>query len=109
MYFRTKQSNKFETKKRIFESLQSSGYVALGQFNENKCALNQSESQYGLIYGTCLPGQFPKNKCEVLSVEIKPSGCGHQVYLGCTRLCRIKPLAQQVYEALDSEFVVCSV
>ncbi|CAL6039709.1 Conserved_hypothetical protein [Hexamita inflata] len=106
-YFRREAKDKFQIKRRVLDASNSSQFVTLGKFAEGKCLIG-GEEQHGLIMGTCLPVKSEKDKCELLDVEIKPNGCGHVIKLGCTRLCRIKNLAQTAYDTLDSELIMCS-
>lgn len=108
MFFRINSKDKLQVKRRLAESLEVSDYVPLGKFAEGQCSvLGENESE-GLVLGTCLPYKTEKDKCELISLELKPNGCGHVVKVGCSRLCRLRPLAQAVYDSLDSQTVFCT-
>ena len=108
MFFRINSKDKMQIKKRLAESLEISDYIPLGKFSEGKCNTLEEQTSEGLVFGTCLPYKTEKDKCELISLEFKPDGCGHVVKVGCSRLCRIKPLAYAVYDSLDSQMVFCT-
>ena len=108
MFFRINSKDKMQVKKRLAESLDTSAYIPLGKFAEGKCGIFDEQESEGLVLGTCLPYKTEKDKCELISLEFKPNGCGHVIKVGCSRLCRIKPLAYAVYDSLDSQTVFCT-
>lgn len=79
----------------------------LGELVEGHCSLNKlapNTMAYTDVYAICLPSA---PHCTLLSLRTKDDGCGHDIILGCERLCRIKPLAESFYDAFSVFKIHC--